>query len=157
MKEVADAFPGDRPLASRATSLYRSLATMDAKNTATAVALARLELQSDPRDRETLAKIGDIYADHDRLAAARPWWDAMPSTAPGSVNAWRDSATVFWDYFLFDDALRVIRNARTRLHNPALLAYEAGAIYEGKGRETQAVAEYLNGYLSGDNRRNGGS
>ena len=152
MRTVAEAFPGDRTLVSRATSVYRSLATVDPKNTATAVALARLELQSDPRDRETLAKIGDIYADHDRLAAARPSWDAMPSTAPGSVDVWRDTATIFWDYYLYDDALRVIRTARTRLHDRALLAFEAGAIYEGKRRDELAVAEYLNGYLSGDSQ-----
>ncbi len=68
------------------------------------------------------------------------------------MNAWRDSATVFWDYYLYDDALRVIRTARTRLHDPALMAYEAGAIYEGKRRDDLAVAEYLNGYLSGDDQ-----
>ena len=150
MKAVAEAFPGDRTLVSRATSVYRSLATVDEKNTANAVALARLESRSDPRDRETLARIGDIYADHDRLAAARPSWDAMPSTAPGSVDAWRDAATVFWDYYLYDDALRMVRTARTRLHDPALFAFEAGAIYEGKRRDELAVAEYLTGYLSGD-------
>jgi thioredoxin-like negative regulator of GroEL len=152
MKVVADFFPGDRALVSRATSVYRSLATVDDKQTAMAVALARVELRSDPRDRETLAKIGDIYADHERLTAARPSWDAMPSTAPGKVDAWRDTATVFWDYYLFDDALRVIRTARSRLHNQALLAYEAGAIYEGKRQDDRAVAEYLNGYLAGDSQ-----
>ena len=152
MKRVAEAFPGDRALVSRATSLYRSLATVDEKNTTTAVALARMGTRSDPRDREALAKIGDIYADHDRLAAARPSWDAMPATAPGTVDAWRETATIFWDYFLYDDALRVIRTARTRLHNPALLAYEAGAIYEGKRRDDLAVAEYVTGYLAGDNQ-----
>jgi thioredoxin-like negative regulator of GroEL len=150
MKQVAETFPGDRTLVSRATSVYRSLATVDDKNAVTAVALARVELRSDPRDRETLARIGDIYADHDRLAAARPSWTAMPSTAPGTLSAWRDTATIFWDYYLFDDALRVIRTARSRFHDPALMAYEAGAIYEGKRRDDLAVAEYVNGYLAGD-------
>jgi thioredoxin-like negative regulator of GroEL len=149
-KTTAEAFPGDRTLTSRASSIYRSLATLDDKNTPTAVALARLESRSDPRDREILAKIGDTYADHDRLAAARPFWDAMPATAPGTVEAWRDAATVFWDYYLYDDALRVIHTARARKDDPALLAYEAGAIYEGKRQEDRAVAEYVAGYLDGD-------
>ena len=145
-------FPGDRILTSRASSIYRSLATLDDKNTVTAVAFVRLESRSDPRDRDVLAKIGDIYADHDRLAAARPSWDAMPSTAPGTVAGWRDAATVFWDYYLYDDALRVIRTARIRKDDPALLAYEAGAIYEGKRQEDRAVGEYISGYLDGDSQ-----
>ncbi|HEY3841600.1 MAG TPA: hypothetical protein VGL72_33750, partial [Bryobacteraceae bacterium] len=66
-KAFAEAFPGDRTLTSRASSIYRSLATLDDRNTATAVALARFESRSNPRDREVLAKIGDTYADHDRL------------------------------------------------------------------------------------------
>ncbi len=152
MKRVAETFPGDRTLVSRATSVYRSLATVDVKNTATAVSLAQMESRSAPGNREMLAKIGDIYADHERFAAARPSWDAMPLTAPGEVNAWRDAATVFWDYYLYDDALRVIKDARTRLRHPGLLAYEAGAIYEGKRQDDLAVAEYINGYLAGDSQ-----
>jgi thioredoxin-like negative regulator of GroEL len=152
LRTVAESFPGDSSLTSRATSLYRSLATLDDKHTATAVALARLEARAKPRDREALAQVGDIYADRERFTAARPSWDAMPATAPGSVDAWRDAATVFWDYYLYDDALRVIRTARARKSDATLLAFEAGAIYEGKRQEDRAVAEYLSGYLDGDNQ-----
>jgi hypothetical protein len=155
LKSVAEAFPGDRTLTARASSLYRSLATVDDRNTAAAVTLARFESRSDPRDRATLAKIGDIYADRERFAAARPSWDAMPFTAPGTVDAWRDAATVFWDYYLYDDALRVIRAARTGKSDSSLLAFEAGAIYEGKRQEDRAVAEYISGYLAGDNQSQG--
>jgi thioredoxin-like negative regulator of GroEL len=152
MKAIAEAFPGDRAFTSRASSIYRSIATVDPNQTATAVALARLEFRSDPRDRETLAKIGDIYADRERFAPARPVWDAMPATAPGDVNAWRETATVFWDYYLYADALRVIRTARVRFDDDSLLAYEAGAIYEGERHNDLAAAQYLEGYLAGDDR-----
>jgi Tfp pilus assembly protein PilF len=156
LKTVAESFPGDRSLTGRASALYRSLATMDARHTATAVALAEMELRSDPRDRDTLAKIGDIYADRGadrgRFAEARRVWNRMPATTPGSLQGWLDAATVFWDYYLYDDALRLINDARARFGNPALFAFEAGAIWEGKRDDARAVEQYIAGYLSGESR-----
>jgi len=39
---------------------------------------------------------------------------------------------VFWDYYQFDDALRLIEEGRKKLGDPALYSYEAGAIQENK-------------------------
>lgn len=152
LKTVAEAFPGDRSLTGRTSALYRSLATIDARHTATAVALAETEFRSDPRDSDTLAKIGDIYADHGRFAEARRVWNRMPDTAPGSTQGWLDAATVFWDYYLYGDALRVINKARAEFQNPKLFAFEAGAIYEGKRDYANAVEQYIAGYLGDESR-----
>ena len=56
----------------------------------------------------------------------------MPGLEPGNPDAFLESATVFWDYFLYGDTLRIINDARRKFSNPALFAYEAGAVYEGQ-------------------------
>ena len=56
---------------------------------------------------------------------------------------------MFWDYYQFDDALRIIAQGRTKLRDPALYAYEAGAIYEGLRQPERAIDEYMRGALAG--------
>ena len=72
----------------------------------------------------------------------------MADVEPGRPEGYLEAATVFWDYYLFDDALRMIDEGRNRLGNPALYAYEAGAIHENRRDYTRAVSEYLKGALA---------
>ena len=145
---VARVFPADSESSGRASSVYRSLAFFEPKNTDLAIAIEQNLLKAGPGDRQTLARIGDIYADRERFADAAPYWDRIPKVAPGDSTAYLDAATIYWDYFDFSNALRLLQDGRTRLQQPALYAYEAGAIYEGQREYPQAVAEYTQGALA---------
>ena len=140
MRATAAEFPGDGDVVLRAATLERSLGRTDS-----AVALARNLSLAAPRDRDALARIGDIYADRERFSRAAPYWNRMPLTEPGNRESWLEAATVFWDYYKYDDALRLIASARARLKQPALYAYETGAIYEGKRDYANAVRQYAKG------------
>ena len=140
-------YPSDAELGRRASALYRSLAPVDPQNTELAVKIEQNLYDSNPGDRETLARIGDIYADRELFARAAPYWTRMSTVRPGEAVAYLDAATIYWDYFDFDTALKVIRDGRSRLGDSTLFAYEAGAIYEGKREPAQAIAEYLQGAL----------
>jgi hypothetical protein len=148
-RSLAVSYPGKREFTSRASSLYRSLAAYDPRNTDVAVSLASLEQRSDPRDQSILARMGDILADRELFDRAKTFWDRMPAQQPGNQDAYLDAATVYWDYYRFNDALRVIGEARKKFHDPALFAYQAGAIYEGKRDYAAAVREYVAGALNG--------
>ncbi len=137
--------PGDEPHVARSASLHRSLA-----DTEVALELAQNLAASEPLNRQRLALAGDVLADRGALERAAPLWDRMAQTEPGAREGYLDAATVFWDYYQFDDALRLLREGRTRLAQPALYAYEAGAIYEGKADPDGAVKEYLQGALAGE-------
>ncbi|HWD00200.1 MAG TPA: hypothetical protein VG456_25750 [Candidatus Sulfopaludibacter sp.] len=139
-RTLAADFPGSTDVVLRASTVERSLG-----HTETALATARNLIQSDPRDREALARAGDTLADRDLFTRARPFWERMAQIEPGKPEGYLEAATVFWDYYKFDDALRLISQARTRLRQPNLFAYEAGAIYEGKRDESAAVKEYVKG------------
>ncbi|MBZ5569275.1 MAG: hypothetical protein LAN64_15665 [Acidobacteriia bacterium] len=150
---MARVFPADFEIGRRASAVFRSLAYFDSRNTELAVAVEQNLLQADAGNRETLARIGDIYADRELFAKATPYWNKMVETEPGLQAGYLDAATVYWDYFDFDNALRLLNEGRAKLGRPDLYAYEEGAIYEGKRAYPQAVAEYVKGALG----REGGS
>jgi len=142
---AAEQEPGNARLAHRAASLDRSLAAFDARFTDKAIAIEEKLHQSEPRDHAVLTELGEIHADREMFARARPYWNELAAIEPGTPSGYLEAATVFWDYYLFDDALRLIGEGRKKLGNPALYAYEAGAIYENKRNYTRAVAEYIQG------------
>ena len=107
--------------------------------------LARNLTHGAPRDGESLARVGDILADRELFTRARPYWDRMAQIEPGKPAGYLEAATVFWDYYRYDDALRLIREGRSRLKDPKLFAYETGAIYEGKRDFPNAIREYVKG------------
>jgi tetratricopeptide (TPR) repeat protein len=145
---VARQYPADAALGERASSLYRSLAYYDARNTEAAVEIESNLLRSTPNDRQRLARIGDIYSDREQFAKAAPYWNKMPETEPGRAESYEDAATVFWDYYFFEDALRLLNQGRTNLHDDTLYSYQVGAIYENKRDYARAVDEYVKGALA---------
>ena len=150
MRALAKAYPGQTSFTSRASAIYRSLAAYDPAHMETAAALAESEVRSNPRDLAALAKVGDIYADRKRFDRARVFWNRMPAVDPENSEGYLEAATVFWDYYKFSDALRIIRKARTDFDDTVLLAYEAGAIYENQRDYNRAVKEYVAGAIAGN-------
>jgi cellulose synthase operon protein C len=146
-RSLAAAYPGRREFTEKASSLYRSLAAYDPRDTDAAVTIAGYEQRANPRDQDILARIGDILADRELFGRARSYWERMAAAQPGKQAAYLDTATVYWDYYRYDDALRWIAAARKKFDNPALFAYQAGAIYENKRDYASAVREYLAGAL----------
>jgi len=151
---LAASYPADAEIGTEASSVFRSLAYYDPAQTEHAVGIEKHLLEADPANMDRLARIGDIYSDwgadssarssagHEDLAAAAPYLRRMAAVHPGTPDGYLQAATVFWDYFQFDDALGEIGEARTKFDQPALYGYEAGAIYEGKRESQRAIAEY---------------
>ncbi len=151
---VAGQYPADPDIGDPAVSLYRSLAYLDPQPASTlhAVALEKNLLAAAPDSPDRLATLGDLYAEAtstggEDLVSAAPYWRRIPALHSGSTQGFLTSATVFWDYFQFDDALAEITAARSRLHSPALFGYEAGAIEENRHNLPAAIAEYTNSVL----------
>ena len=140
---LAAEYPADETLGRQASSLYRSLAYFHPEDTDKAVAIEKRLLSARPDDLETMARIGDIYADRGRMAEAAPYWTRMAEAHPGEADGYLQSATVFWDYFDFATASAQMLKARERLAQPALFGYQAGAIEESQGNMPGAIQEYV--------------
>lgn len=150
MRGLAANYPTDFTLDRRTSNLFRSLAAFDPAKTDVAVGIEKNLASYEPANPEVLARMGDIYADRSLFALARPYWNRVARIKPGSSAGYLQAATVFWDYFLFDDALRLIGEARKNLGEPDLFAYQAGAVYEGKRDFDDAIQEYVRGALAAD-------
>jgi tetratricopeptide (TPR) repeat protein len=145
---LAAEYPADEVLGHQASSLYRSLAYFHPEDTDKAIGIEKRLLSARPGDLDTLARIGDIYADRGRFAEAAPYWTRMAEVRPGEADGYLQSATVFWDYFDFPSALTQLHAGRAKLAQPALFGYEAGAIEESQGNLPGAVKEYIASALS---------
>ena len=62
---------------------------------------------------------------------------------PGERNTYLEVATVYWDYYQFDQAVRVFKELRNVTGDQTIYAYRLGAVYEGKGDLDSAIAEYV--------------
>lgn len=144
---VASLYPADVSIGRETSSVYRSLAYFKPINTTRAVRIELNLLRANPLNRDTLARIGDIYSDRSQFSLAAPYWNRMPLTEPGNPASYEEAATVFWDYYMFDDALRLLEKGRAQLNDATLYSYQAGAIYENKRDYARAVAEYVKGAL----------
>jgi len=148
LKALATQYPAEAEIGHTASSVYRSLAYFEPADTAIAAKIEDNLLQASPGDTEIMARIGDIYADRELFAQAAPYWERIPQAAPGESGGYLEAATIYWDYFDFDNALRLLRKGRDRLANPSLYSYEAGAIYENQRDYPSAVEEYVKGAIS---------
>ena len=155
---LAELYPSDTTVGTTDADLNRSLAWLDPAGPsipiARAVTLEQHLHAADAADQARLIRIGDILADHANgtrasYAPAAVFWRRIPASAPGVPDSYLKAATVFWDYFQFDDALEQIHAARAQFQNAALFGYEAGAILEGKHDVPGAVQEYVRATLAG--------
>ncbi len=150
LRATADLFPGSEEKNAAAASLYRSLAAYFPADTQAAADFARKAYDASPSDTKLLETVGDIYSDKEDFTRAAAAWNSIPRVFPGKPDGYLETATVFWDYYRFTDALKPIREARLKYRDKALFAYEAGAIAEGRRDYGEAVREYLAGAEAGN-------
>ncbi len=89
-----------------------------------------------------------MEADRDRFDKARTAWDRIPEIELAKSDGYLEAATVFWDYYRYDDALRWIEEGRKRLKQDSLFAFEAGAIHENQRNYPLAIREYAKGAIA---------
>lgn len=147
LKALAEEYPANQELGRKASSVYRSLAYFEGAKTEIAVKIESNLLAANPGSAEILTRVGDIYADRDLFREAAPYWERIPRVAPGESGGYLEAATVYWDYFDFENALRLLEEGRKKLGQDTLYGYEAGAIFENKRDYPRAIHEYARAAL----------
>ena len=148
LKSLAEEYPAEVELCRSASSVHRSLAYFDAAETEVAVKIESNLLAANPGSTEILARIGDTYSDREMFAKAAPYWERIPKVAPGEPGGYLEAATIYWDYFDFENAQRLLEEGRKKLGDDSLYGYEAGAIFENKREYPQAIHEYARAALA---------
>ena len=136
-------YPGEPQYANRLADLTRSFGQQSDKlYEESAVTLAQMA-DIYPSDHSYRIKAGEVYAQLGDFKRASEQWDKLIQIEPGERNTYLEVATVYWDYYQFDQAVRVFKDLRTVNGDPTIYAYRLGAVYEGKGDFDLAVAEYV--------------
>jgi predicted Zn-dependent protease len=147
LEALAEEYPAEVELCRSGSSVHRSLAYFDIAETDVAVKIESNLLAANPGSTEILARIGDIYSDHEMFAQAAPYWERISKVAPGEAGGYLEAATIYWDYFDFENAQRLLQEGRKKLGDDSLYGYEAGAILESKREYPEAIHEYARAAL----------
>lgn len=136
-------YPTEPETINLTSDLLRSLGVYSARHTAESARLRENLVKWSPDDREALTRLGETYADVEAYALARQSWRQIPAINVSDAALHLETATLFWDYYLFDDSLQAILEYRRLSGNSTALGYEAGAIYEDRRDRPNAIAEYV--------------
>ena len=136
-------YPNTSEFSERLINFTRSLGQNDKKFLTESAAITHDQAEFLPVSFENRVRAGELQAELGDYENAKEEWRKLIETAKGEPRVFLDTATVFWDYFQYDDALKTIENLRSEVKNEKLYAFQTGAIYEAKHDTENAVAEYV--------------
>lgn len=142
-RELVTRYPGEVYYTERLATLLRSLAPTQpsARDEAAQqwAALAKVY----PAENRFLTLAGEVRAEAGDWEGAAAHWENIIRRAPGDPEAYLELATLYWDYYRYDDAIRTLQTLRQRRSDDTLYAYQLGALYEERQQRDRALNEYL--------------
>ena len=142
-RELNSLYPHTPEFAEELLSLARSFGQVNQKFLPEAVALGQSAADFDRSNADFRTRAGELQAESGDFDKARDEWRKIVDDNAGDHESYLTAATVFWDYFQYDDALRTIEKLRANRNDSTIYAFEAGAILEAKHDEANAVAQYV--------------
>ncbi|MEW6211619.1 MAG: tetratricopeptide repeat protein [Acidobacteriota bacterium] len=136
-------YPGESQYAARLHDLTRSFGNQSDKLYEEAASVYSQMAEIYPAKHDYRIKAGEVYAEMGDFRRAGEQWDRLIQTEPGERNTYLEVATVYWDYYQYDQSIRVFKQLRDATGDPSVYAYRMGAVYEGKGDLDSAIAEYV--------------
>jgi tetratricopeptide (TPR) repeat protein len=136
-------YPNTPQFCERLISFTRSLGQHNRRFLEEAATASHAQADAFPASPEYRTRAGEIQAELGDYARARSEWEQLIALGRGEPRTYLDTATVYWDYFQYDDALRTIKSLRARTRDETLYALQAGAILEARHQLPDALAEYM--------------
>ncbi|HNH81343.1 MAG TPA: tetratricopeptide repeat protein, partial [Acidobacteriota bacterium] len=142
-RELIRLYPNNAEFTLRLVALNRSFGQKDRTALTEAATIQHAYTEANPAISGLRTTSGELYAELGDYGQAKAEWEKLLDLGRGEPEIYLDTATLYWDYFQYDDALHTIWRLREQLHNDSLYAYQAGAIHEAKHERPQALAEYV--------------
>lgn len=136
-------YPGEPQYADRLTDLTRSFGQQSDKYYEESALILSHMADLYPSEHPYRIKAGEVYASLGDFKRAAVEWNKLTQLEPGQRDTYLEAATVFWDYYQYDEAIRVFKELRNVTGDQNVYAYRLGAVYEGKGDTDSAIAEYV--------------
>lgn len=146
-QDLSKQYSSDREINVLLADLTRSLAAYDRSKYDVAAGLREHLARIQPSDSALWTTAGETMADIESYDRAKAYWQNILQINKHDPDRYLEVATILWDYYLFDDALATLEQARAMEDDPELFAFEAGAIQEARRRYDLAIAEYSKSLL----------
>ncbi|MCI0336158.1 MAG: hypothetical protein L0226_01160 [Acidobacteria bacterium] len=142
-RELNRLYPNTPEFAERVVAFTRSFGQKDRKFLEEAVVVQRAVADASPSVESYRTAAGEIYAELGDYKRAGEQWEQLIRLGAGDEETYLNTATVYWDYFQYADALRVIKQLRRQKNDQTLSAFQAAAILEAQHQTRQALGEYV--------------
>ncbi|MDQ2745936.1 MAG: tetratricopeptide repeat protein, partial [Acidobacteriota bacterium] len=143
-------YPHTAEFSERLIALTRSLGQKNRQILTESAKFSQASADYDLSSAANRTRSGEIFAELGDYEQSREQWEKIIPTASGDRETYLDTATVYWDYFQYADALRTIGRLREKVGDNALYAFETGAIFEAQHKQNEAVAEYVKAFAAHD-------
>lgn len=145
-RKLNELYPHTPEFTNRLINFTRSFGQKNRELLQESASVAVAEADFTPSSAELRTRGGEIYAELGDYEKARNQWEKLIETAKGEKEIYLDTATIYWDYFQYDNALRTIENLREKFGDDTLYAFETGAILDNENKENEAVKEYVKAF-----------
>ncbi len=142
-RELNRLYPNTPEFADRLASFTRSFGQ---KNQSSLEECAKLQLaraDAAPVSNEYRTQAGEVFAELGETKRAAAQWEQLLKLGAGDEETYLETATVYWDYFQYDDALRLLKSLRRQKQDDTLYAFQIAAIYETQHKTSEALIEYV--------------
>ncbi len=136
-------YPNTPEFAERLVAFTRSFGQKDRRSLEEAAKVQQAMADSSPTSEAYRTQAGEIYAELGDYDLAGREWERLIVLRPGDGEIYLDTATLYWDYFQYDDALRTITALRRLRNDPTLYAFQMAALLEARRRPDEAIGEYV--------------
>ncbi|HVI72775.1 MAG TPA: tetratricopeptide repeat protein, partial [Pyrinomonadaceae bacterium] len=107
-RELNRLYPNSPEFAERLVNFTRSFGQHNRRFLEASAAISRSLADASPSVVAYRVRAGEIQAELGDYAKARAEWEQLIPLARGDQDTYLDTATIYWDYFQYDDALRTI-------------------------------------------------
>jgi predicted Zn-dependent protease len=142
-RELNRLYPNTPEFAERLVAFTRSFGQKDLRSLEEAAKVHQTMADSSPVSEAYRTQAGEVYAELGDYKRAGEQWERLIALRPGDAEIYLDTATVYWDYFQYDDALRTLASMRRRMNDQTLYAFQMAALLEAKHRTNEAIGEYV--------------
>jgi tetratricopeptide (TPR) repeat protein len=142
-RELNRLYPNTPEFAERLVAFTRSFGQKAEKSLEEAAMVQGEMAEAQPSSESYRTQAGEIFAELGDYNRAGEQWEQLIKLGEGHEEVYLDTATVYWDYFQYDDALRVLRAMRNQMSDRRLYAFQVAAILEAKHQTGEALAEYV--------------
>jgi tetratricopeptide (TPR) repeat protein/Flp pilus assembly protein TadD len=142
-RELNGLYPNTPEFADRLLAFTRSFGQKDQQSLEEAAKIGQAAADSQPASETYRTQAGEIYAELGDYKRAAEQWERLIPLRPGDQEIYLDTATIYWDYFQYDDAMRTLASLRRHMNDQTLYAFQVAALLEAKHRTNEALGEYV--------------